>query len=245
MQTEENQDYITKQLITYLGNKRALLGFIGRGVDEVKKRLGRDKLSFADLFSGSGVVSRYVKKDASYILSNDLEGYCRTVSQCYLSNPDEAMLRPAYRELLKYMAGHPMEDGFVRRLYSPRDAEDIQPGERVFYTPENARYIDTCRRALNILPCEIRHFFLAPLLSEASVKCNTSGVFKGFYKDKKTGIGVFGGSGRNALSRITAPISLPFPVFSSFSCPFDVTSMDAGRLARSMGKVDLAYIDPP
>lgn len=241
----ENESYLTKQLITYLGNKRSLLGLIGKGLDEAKKALGKEKISFADMFSGSGIVSRFAKKNAGYILSNDLEGYCRTIALCYLASPDEGPLREVYPALLRDMAENPVKDGFIRRLYSPRDSRNIKAGERVFYTPENAGYIDACRQAIGRLPSEVQPFFLAPLLSEASVKCNTSGVFKGFYKDKATGVGLYGGSGRDALSRITAPIELPFPVFSRYSCPFDAVQADAGALAKTMEPVDIAYIDPP
>ena len=176
----ENQDFLTKQLITYLGNKRALLSFIGRGVDEVCRRTGKEKLRTADLFSGSGVVSRYLKQYAASLLANDLEGYCRTVSLCYLANPDEGMLRAAHADLLLDIDAHPVEDGFIRRLYAPADEREIRKGERVFYTPRNAAYIDTARMAIGRLPEDLQPYFLAPLLSEASIKCNTSGVFKGF-----------------------------------------------------------------
>lgn len=57
---------------------------------------------------------------------------------------------------------------------------------------------------------EVRPYFIAPLLAEASVHTNTSGVFKGFYKDRH-GVGKFGGTAGNALSRILGDISLPFP----------------------------------
>ena len=39
---QENKAYLKEQILTYLGNKRSLLGFIERGVkyakDELKKR---------------------------------------------------------------------------------------------------------------------------------------------------------------------------------------------------------------
>ena len=38
--TTENPEYLTSQLITYIGNKRALLDFIGEGVGIVQKELG-------------------------------------------------------------------------------------------------------------------------------------------------------------------------------------------------------------
>lgn len=245
MRTMENQDFLTKQLITYLGNKRALLSFIGRGIDEIRTRTGKEKLHMADLFSGSGVVSRYFKQHAASLLTNDLEGYCRTISLCYLSNPDEGMLREVHANLLRDIEAHPIDDGFIRRLYAPKDERNIEKGERVFYTPRNAAFIDTARAAIGRLPADLQPYFLAPLLSEASVKCNTSGVFKGFYKDRTTGIGAYGGSAANALSRILAPIEVPFPIFSHYEVPFTVTSTDANVLAGQMDKVDVAYIDPP
>jgi len=57
--------YLTEQLTTYLGNQRALLPFIGQAIEQVKRRLGRSRLRCFDVFSGSGVVSRYLKRSLS------------------------------------------------------------------------------------------------------------------------------------------------------------------------------------
>ena len=57
---------------------------------------------------------------------------------------------------------------------------------------------------------------------KASVHANTSGVFKGFHKNKETGIGQFGGSNSDALFRIKGNIVLPFPIFSNFNCKYIV-----------------------
>nr|MDE5898169.1 DNA adenine methylase [Treponemataceae bacterium] len=144
--------------------------------------------------------------------------------------------------------------GFISELYAPRDAADVKAGERCFYTPENARRIDWTRRLIGELaPEAARPFFIAPLLSQASVHANTAGIFKGFYKNSRTGVGQFGGNGRNALSRICGKIVLPFPVFSASSCPTRVFRQEAAALAASEelygavpgGTLDLAYIDPP
>ena len=53
---EELPEYLQSQLITYIGNKRALLPFIGKGVDIVKSRLGKKHIRCLDLFSGTGVI---------------------------------------------------------------------------------------------------------------------------------------------------------------------------------------------
>ena len=70
---QEDPAFLREQIITYIGNKRALLDFIGSAVQRVKSRLGKQKLVAADLFSGSGIVSRFLKQHASLLISNDLE----------------------------------------------------------------------------------------------------------------------------------------------------------------------------
>ena len=244
----EDPAFLSEQIVTYIGNKRALLGFIGQALDIVRDELGREKLSIADAFSGSGVVSRFFKRYASALYANDLERYCRTINECYLANRSEidmASLRGLHGELLGRLADDRLERGFISELYAPRDDRAIQPGERVFYTARNAMYIDTARRLIGDLPASARPFLLAPLLYEASVHANTSGVFKGFYKNSETGLGQFGGNGRNALSRILGDISLPFPVFSRFECDVHVSRMDADAFADGLPAIDLAYLDPP
>jgi adenine-specific DNA-methyltransferase len=87
--------------------------------------------------------------------------------------------------------------------------------------------------------------FLGPLLSEASIHANTAGVFKGFYKDRRTGAGRFGGSNGDALWRIRGPIRLSPPVLSRFECEVEVWQRDANQAAREVRDLDLVYIDPP
>lgn len=244
----ERRDYLSRQLLTYIGNKRALLGFIGKAAGRVRRRLGKDKLTIVDLFSGSGVVSRYFKQFASYLLANDLEPYSEVTNRCYLANESEidlAALRQLHTQLTNQLSDGPLRPGIIARNYAPQDDSAIRPGERVFYTTRNARYLDTARRLISEVPKELRHFFIAPLLSEASVHANTSGVFKGFYKEARTGVGKFGGSAANALTRILGDINLPFPVFSRFDCPIRVCRQDANELVRTLSEFDLAYIDPP
>lgn len=247
-ESTENEAYLTEQIITYLGNKRSLLSFIGTAVNVVKENLGKEKLDMVDIFSGSGIVSRFFKQHSRILYANDLEDYCRTISQCYLSNAAEIdleRLAEAYRTVKTALDTEPLRPGFISELYAPADDQNIQKGERVFYTTRNARYIDTARQRIETVPEPYKTFLLAPLLYEASVHNNTSGVFKGFYKNSKTGIGQFGGNGRNALQRILCDIELKFPVFSRFSCETVILQKDANQLARELPPVDMVYIDPP
>ena len=82
----ENPQYLTEQLITYIGNKRSLLPFIKQGIEFVQKDLNKDLLHCFDVFSGSGIVSRFLKSFAASVTTNDLETYARIISSCYLAN---------------------------------------------------------------------------------------------------------------------------------------------------------------
>ena len=244
----EDPDYLSRQLITYIGNKRALLGQIGGAVEQVKRRLGRDRLRIFDAFSGSGVVSRFFKAHASLLISNDLERYAAVTARCYLRNRstvDLAELTVAIDDLNARVDAEPLPCGFIEELYSPRDESRITREDRVFYTRRNARRLDNYRRLIDTLPLDMRDMLLGPLLSRASVHANTAGVFKGFYKDRRTGVGRFGGSGSDALVRIMGEIRLDVPVLSRFECEYSVLQEDANAAARRLKGLDLVYVDPP
>ena len=243
----EHPAYLSDQLITCIGNKRKLLPLLGRGFAWARQRAGKDLLSIADLFSGSGVVSRYAKHLATYIIANDMERYAEVISRCYLSNSSpelQAAVRADLERTRVKVEQQLREGGIISELYAPANEGDVRAGERAFYTPRNARFLDAARMAISDLPAERQHFLLAPLLSQASRHANTGGVFKGFYKNR-AGLGQFGGEGRHALTRILKPIELEFPTLSRFHCSYEVHRMDANALAGQMDRVDLAYIDPP
>jgi hypothetical protein len=242
--TSENPAFLNTQLINYLGNKRALLEQICAVLEQIKDKLGAKKISFADVFSGSGSVARAAKAHSNLILANDLEGYSRTINSCYLSNFTPELGEKIDTFYKQICADFSPQESFLSRLYAPRDDADIKAGERVFYSRKNALILGGLRAQIDTIPPEFRHFFIAPLLSEASIHSNTGGVFKGFYKGKN-GVGKFGGEGANALGRILGEISLKKPVFSNFKSEFGVFSQDAKEFAKLIPAVDVAYFDPP
>lgn len=80
------------------------------------------------------------------------------------------------------------------------------------------RQLITYRQFLEDEPPEIRSLLMGPLLSKASIHANTAGVFKGFYEDRGTGVGKFGGTSpmchlrnhrsRDSLSQMAVPCRL-------------------------------------
>mgnify|MGYP001771669453 FL=1 len=240
----ENEKYLTEQIITYIGNKRKLLNEISEEVENILFQLKIEKAKICDLFSGSGVVARKLKQYSSHLYVNDLEKYSCIINDCYLTNKED-FNEDVYSELYDLIIHYEPIEGIITENYSPKNTFDIKEGERVFYTHENAIKIDTIRNAIDKIPESYKKFFIAPLLYEASVHTNTSGVFKGFYKSKEKNIGKFGGDGENALDRIMGNIELKKPVFSNYSCQVTVFNKDANVLAEELSSLDITYIDPP
>lgn len=248
MGKEESRDYLTKQIITYIGNKRELLKQIEEEVVFVRNKLEKNKLVCLDLFSGSGVVARFLKQHSSKIIANDLEAYSKVINECFLSNKSEfdvIQFHEYLSEINRRISEKPIK-GIIRKNYSPKNDKKITVDDRVFYTNDNATYIDSFRYYIDeVVPENYKKFFLALLLTEASIHVNTCGVFKGFYKDTDTGIGKFGGKAENALVRIKGEIKIEAPVLSNFETEYEVYQEDANKLAEELKGLDLVYLDPP
>ena len=240
---EENKDYLSRQLITYLGNKRSLSKDLINCIERVYDSLGRPLVS-ADLFSGSGFVSRLLMKYSSNIYSNDLESYSLDINYCFLREPPECITGIVDSLNNRYLSGD-RHEGLFQEYYAPKNDQKIEQGERCFYTRDNAQRLDFFTQEINKIEKHLQPFLLGPLISGASVHTNTSGVFKGFYKDKGTNIGKFGGKASNALNRITSPIYLETPVKSNFSPDTYMIQDDAEAAAKTLPEMDLVYLDPP
>ena len=248
MGKNESAEYLSKQIITYIGNKRELLNEIDEEVSYISKRLKKDKLVCLDLFSGSGIVARLLKHRCSKIIANDLEAYSKVINECFLSNKsefDEALFAKYLDEINKRIVEKPII-GIIRNNYSPKNDKKITINDRAFYTNENAVYIDSFRYYIDeVVPENYKKYFLALLLTEASIHVNTCGVFKGFYKDPDTKIGKYGGKGENALTRIMGKVCIDAPVLSNFESDYEVYQKDANDLASEITGLDLVYLDPP
>lgn len=241
-----DKDYLSTQLITYIGNKRTLLPFIKNAIVLIKSKIQKEKIDFLDLFSGTGIVSRMVREHANIIHCNDLEKYSEITNRCYQTNQadiNDKELTNTLKKLNRIIENN-LTPGFIYDLYSPKNDQDIQYGERVFYTNRNAIFLDTFCQNIHLIPEHLYPYILAPILSQASMYVNTSGVFKGFYKNKN-GLGQFGGTSENALSRIKKNIQLKKAIFSIYPCKSFIHRCDANKLLHNIDPVDIAYFDPP
>ena len=241
--------YLATQLIAYIGNKRSLVPFL----HDVFGRLGGT--TFLDPFSGSGAVSRLARMMGFSVSANDWEPYSRVINTCHLcvsASDLGGLFRRAggLGEVLSDLNGLPApseEKRYIARHYAPRSTEAADwRTERLFYTTENALRIDAMRwRIEEMYPGEPvsdearmeKAVLLGPLLYEAATHTNTSGVFKACHRG-------FGGHGRDALTRILAPIRLPVPVVIDAPAPASVSCQDAARFLSGR-TADICYLDPP
>ena len=91
-------DYLTTQIITYMGNKRKLLDKIENVLINLEKKEGK-KLSIGDGFSGSGIVSRLFKQHADKLYTNDIADYSETLNKCFLNNISDS----EFNQIKKYI----------------------------------------------------------------------------------------------------------------------------------------------
>ncbi|NBB91052.1 MAG: adenine methyltransferase [Spirochaetes bacterium] len=278
---ESRHPYLTRQLIAYIGNKRALLPFLQPVFAELSERA--EVRRFVDPFAGSGSVARLGKYMGFEVAAADREHYAWILNAAALEvdaaerhslfpelggveaafehfhRIGEAAARP---EAAGGPAGGAAARGYIARNYAPREthAADFRT-ERLFYTAENARYIDAVRDAIEErYPAEHasetrassagtglghphgnvrwreRLLLIAALLYEASTHANTSGVFKAYHKG-------FGGHGRDALGRIMAPMRIEAPELMD-GAPSRAEEADAAEFL-SRNSADLVYLDPP
>ena len=267
MEKAESNPYLTEGIIAYIGNKRRLLPLIG---DALKQAAGGslEGLKFTDLFSGSGVVSRYARTMGMRVTANDWEPYARVLSEAWLEPVPADITRifgspEGLNEAVKALNHLPSpkrEDEYLARYYAPSSMNPDEADyriERLFYTRENALRLDAARNSLERgtfrvfaegVPGELwaadsarlrRSLLLAPIIYGAATRVNTSGVFKAFHKG-------FGGHGKDALKRIITPIEFKAPLV--IAAPAGrVFSEDAVLLAArgAISGSDIVYLDPP
>ncbi|WP_430815179.1 DNA adenine methylase [Carboxylicivirga sp. RSCT41] len=244
--TKESDDYTKKQVISYFGNKRYLLDFIGDEVQNIMKEEGIEKVKILDGFSGSGVVARILKQYASELHTNDIEPYSHVINSCYLANKSDVDL-DKIKEINQYLNDNKLagDGGILSDMYAPKDDTNIQKGERVFFSNKNAKIIDNIRGMIDHVDKDIQPFLLGPLFYSACNHANTNGGFASHFK--ADGIGAFGGKNPSKYhkNRPLKEITLPLPLFSEYECDVINHNEDCNELVKGLKGLDIAYFDIP
>ena len=248
------QDYYSKQIITYLGNKRKFISKIDEVIKRVKQDLGKEKINIGEGFSGSGVVSRLFKNrvKGGNLCVNDISSYSKILNECYLTDIDEltedelVYLQKTLDTMKKYVKINNTYEPFISKYWAPKDDNNIMPDERVYFTRENAVMIDKMMYFIkNNIGEEYQKFFIGPLIVQASTNNNTNGQFSAYFKDENKEKGKFGGKNGIDLQRILRPIEPKLPILTNGKSNTKVTQEDANTWVKTIGEQDLVYYDPP
>lgn len=226
--------YLNSQITPYIGNKRKSADYI---VSQSGSPSGK---TFFDVFSGSGIVSRYAKEKGFRVVSNDYMPFLKWIGKAYI----ECNVDPGF----SCFGGYEKAIGILNNLEPITGwvSENMCPaGGRKFYTQENGGMIDAIRSKIDewyddrLINIREKACLLSPLLYQASLRSNTSGLFKAFHSD-------WGGkNGKARVNHINGKVELiPVHFFDNKMDNIHLC-MDSEEAAKKAGKVDVAYIDPP
>lgn len=170
----------------YIGSKVNLL----KNIEEVINENIKEEVNvFMDLFSGTGTVGEYFKKDYT-VKSNDILYFSHILQKAKIENneiPNFNKLKEiGIDDALHYLETEPYnisEDYFITRNYSP-----YMECERMYFTIENAARIDFIRLKINewklkelISDMEFT-YILATLIEAVPFVSNISGTYGAYLK---------------------------------------------------------------
>jgi len=256
------EEYFTKQILTYMGNKRTFLHQIDLIISFIKSELGENNINIAEGFTGSGIVTRLFKNrvmsdnDSSQELKslyvNDMAGYSKTLNECYLTSlkdlntDDFENIGLHFKKLKKFLSTKNNPNPFISKYWSPQNDNNIKEGERAYYTHKNACNIDKIMYYIkNYVEPEYRSFFIGPLLVQCSIHANTNGQFSAYYKNEEKTKGMYGGKKSVDLKRITGEILPMMPVLTEHKANIHISQLNTNDWIKTIPKVDLVYYDPP
>jgi adenine-specific DNA-methyltransferase len=212
----------------YIGNKTRLLPFILRTI----KRSGIGVGSVHDSFAGTASVSRALKQKGWRVHSSDLLMSSYVFQRAYVV-ADAA--DPLLSEMASDLGSLPPLQGFISEHFAPLRRNGASA--RMYFTPENAGRIDAAREQLEIwrkaktISDDSYYLLLAAIIEGADRVANTAGVYASYMKRWQP----------NAKRRFEVLPEKPV----KGAQPAEAMLMDATEAAKSVGEVDLLYIDPP
>ncbi len=217
----------------FIGSKALLLDDI---YNIIMGKIEEPIETVGDLFSGSGVVSQFLKQKGYKVLSNDLMYMSYVIARGYLdlnTAPTFSGLNgiDVFSHLNSLQEPKDSASAFVFRNFAPSEASS-----RMYFQPENAKKIDAIRQQIelwysnNMLTEDEYFYLLASLLSAVPYVSNIAGVYAAYLKHWDA---------RTYKSLYLEPVPI---VPSRYQC--EAFCMDAAELCK-LKKFDLVYIDPP
>lgn len=212
----------------YIGNKTRLLPFILRTLNKGGIAVG----SVHDAFAGTASVSRALKARGWRVHSSDLLVSSYVFQRAYVVAD---CADPLLGEMASELAALAPRESFISRHFSPAGGSESEG--RMYFTPTNAGRIDAAREELESwrkagkVDEDNYYLLLAAIIEGADRVANTAGVYASYMKQWQP----------NARRAFGVAPEVPI----KGAQPARAHLMDAIEAAKSIGEVDLLYIDPP
>jgi adenine-specific DNA-methyltransferase len=219
--------------LNYIGSKHKLSSIL-----EEKMRPYLEKYNvktIADLFSGSGIMSRYFHSKYN-VIANEILYFGSIITEAQLIQIAD------YEKWIERLNKVPPVEGIITKNYSP-------VGERMFFTEENAKKVDGMRIALEEWKKEKRITndeyikLLGTLIHCSDKHANVTSVYGAFLKKwkesakKELVLKPF----YDHLSGGSLAISPKYKVYQK-----DILELDIHQIEEDTGiKIDAVYLDPP
>ncbi len=219
--------------LNYIGSKHQLYDFIKSSIYDFTKYSSFQNVRIGDLFSGTGIISYYLRKDGANVISNDMELYSYIITNAM----NHAVYNDTLAEKISYLNQNVdslkmCDHRYITLHYSP-----YNDCERMFYTVENAQIIDGFRHQIELWKSELSNndyiFLLASLIVSADQFSNIPAVSGCYLKTFKA----------KALKKM---MMIPIHQNRESAHPENrVLSLSAHSEALKSHIFDIVYCDPP
>jgi adenine-specific DNA-methyltransferase len=207
-------------MIKYIGSKRTLVPHIVALAQAIRRRAGA--VTVCDLFTGTTRVAQGLKKAGFLVTANDLATYSEVLALTYIEHDGGRPLTTGLADKLRHLNALPGVSGYVTQTFCI---------EARYFQPQNGTRIDAIRGEIDrIAGDRLEHAILLTSLLEAADRVDsTAGLQMAYLKDW--------------APRSFNPLELRLP--ARLPGPGKAIRDDANAVARSMDRVDIAYLDPP
>lgn len=230
----------------YIGSKMKLLDFIELKITEYTGKQLSEISSFADIFSGTGVVAYHtLKRGCKKILTNDIQNYAYVVSSVWTTkNIDIEKVKRLLQEInsdndkLELKDINRTEQDFIYNNYT-----DISNEKRMYLSQLNGYKVDKIRQRLNnllstnIINTNEFNLMLKILLYAVTGVSNIASVYGAYLKKFKP----------TSLKALKLDIKLIDSMINDSIIKHISYNMDVVELLNStdLSDYEVVYIDPP
>lgn len=219
----------------FIGGKSLMLNHILEIINQRTENVS----NIVDMFSGSGVVAKFLKEHNYNVITNDLMFFSYAISRGTLDLNEEPKFEGLnIKNPIRYLnnltlekSGFDIDDCFIYQNYSPNSH-----CERMYLQCDNAIKIDIIRmkieewKAKDKISEDEYFYLLASLLSAVPYVSNIAGVYGAYLKKWDV--------------RTYNPLALNKPQIINNDKACHSFNEDANMLAKVV-EADLAYLDPP